>query len=275
MRDDADEAVLRFAAEGIVTPSPAFYQGVARVLCGDPEGGDASFEDAVSLGQQADAHEIRAGALSERSLLAMVRNDWDRAGALAERAGTALRRAGFEDSYVTPLVCVAQARAAMHHRDVPGAHRQLAQAQRLRRLLTYALPHVAVQARIELARLHIALSDLAGARSLMREVDELLKRRPGLGTLVGEAEALRAWLSGPRSPDGPGTSVLTAAELRLLPLLTTHLSFPEIAAELSLSPHTVKSQVWSIYRKLGASSRSQMIARSRELGLLEGEGGVR
>ena len=64
--------------------------------------------------------------------------------------------------------------------------------------------------------------------------------------------------------------VLTAAELRLLPLLTTHLSFPEIAAELSLSPHTVKSEAWSICRKLGASSRSQMIARSRELGLLEG-----
>ncbi len=104
----------------------------------------------------------------------------------------------------------------------------------------------------------------------MREIDELLKRRPGLGTLVGEAAALRAWLSGPRSPGGPGTSALTAAELRLLPLLTTHLSFPEIAAELSLSPHTVKSEAWSIYRKLGASSRSQMIARSRELGLLEG-----
>jgi LuxR family maltose regulon positive regulatory protein len=102
-----------------------------------------------------------------------------------------------------------------------------------------------------------------------READELLRRRPGLGTLVGEAGALRAWLSGPRRPGDTGTSALTAAELRLLPLLTTHLSFPEIAQELSLSPHTVKSQAWSIYRKLGASSRSQMIARSRELGLLE------
>jgi ATP/maltotriose-dependent transcriptional regulator MalT len=67
-----------------------------------------------------------------------------------------------------------------------------------------------------------------------------------------------------------GVSALTAAELRLLPLLTTHLSFPEIAQELSLSPHTVKSEAVSIYRKLGASSRSQMIAQCRELGLLEG-----
>ena len=39
---------------------------------------------------------------------------------------------------------------------------------------------------------------------------------------------------------------------------------------MSLSPHTVKSQAYSIYRKLGASSRSQAVARSRELALLDG-----
>ena len=53
-------------------------------------------------------------------------------------------------------------------------------------------------------------------------------------------------------------------------MLATHLSFPEIGAELFLSPHTVKSQAMSAYRKLGASSRSQAVTRSRELGLLEG-----
>jgi len=37
-----------------------------------------------------------------------------------------------------------------------------------------------------------------------------------------------------------------------------------------LSSNTVKSQAMSIYRKLGASTRSQAVARSRELGLLEG-----
>jgi LuxR family transcriptional regulator, maltose regulon positive regulatory protein len=53
-------------------------------------------------------------------------------------------------------------------------------------------------------------------------------------------------------------------------MLATHLSFPEIGAEMFLSPHTVKSQAASIYRKLEASSRSQAVARSREVGLLEG-----
>ena len=104
----------------------------------------------------------------------------------------------------------------------------------------------------------------------MREIDELLKRRPDLGTLTGEAQALRARLSKERSPSVPGASSLTAAELRILPLLTTHLSGPEIAAELFVSVHTVKSQQASLYRKLGVASRSEAVARSREVGLLEG-----
>ena len=58
----------------------------------------------------------------------------------------------------------------------------------------------------------------------------------------------------------------------MLPLLATHLSFPEIAAELTRSPYTIKAQMKSIYRKLGASSRHEAVTRARELGLLEGDG---
>jgi LuxR family maltose regulon positive regulatory protein len=104
----------------------------------------------------------------------------------------------------------------------------------------------------------------------MRETDELLKRRSGLGTLVGEAQDVRARLAKQRGRSAPGASALTDAELRLLPLLTTHLSFPEIATELFLSPNTVKTQANSIYRKLGVSTRSQAVTQARELGLLEG-----
>ena len=137
-------------------------------------------------------------------------------------------------------------------------------------MVTYAMPQLAVQARIELTRVHLALADVAGARTLMREIDELLKRRPDLGTLVGQAQVLRTQLSAEHGPRVPRASSLTGAELRVLPMLATHLSFPEIGADLFLSPNTVKSQAISIYRKLGASSRSQAVARSRELGLLGG-----
>jgi DNA-binding NarL/FixJ family response regulator len=132
------------------------------------------------------------------------------------------------------------------------------------------VPYLAVQARIELARCHLALGDVTAARMLLREVDQILTRRPGLGVVVQQADDMRAELSAARDTSAPRASALTVAELRLLPMLSTHLSFPEIAREVFLSCNTIKSQAYSIYRKLGASSRSQAVTRSRELGLLEG-----
>jgi len=59
------------------------------------------------------------------------------------------------------------------------------------------------------------------------------------------------------------------AELRLLPILPTYLSFQEIADGLSVSRNTVKTQALSIYGKLQASSRGEAVERAVELGLLE------
>jgi LuxR family maltose regulon positive regulatory protein len=270
MLTDTAEAVRLFSEAGIPTSAPAVMRGIALVLSGDLESGDAALAEAVGLAEQTAALDLSALALGERSLTAMARREWRQAEDLAGQARAMLRRSGAEDSYIGPLICAAQARVAIHHADVSAARQQLVSAQPARPRLTYAIPHVAVQARIELTRVHLALADKAAAATLMREIDELLEQRPGLGTLAGEAQQLRAQLGAARGPNTPGASALTAAELRVLPLLTTHLSLPEIAGELSLSPHTIKSQAYSIYRKLGASSRSEAVTRSRELALLEG-----
>ena len=112
-----------------------------------------------------------------------------------------------------------------------------------------------------------SVSSTAAAPYLARHT-----RDPGHRIEAGEAATIppagRARLANERDSSAPGAPALTSAELRLLPLLSTHLSFPEIAGELFLSRNTIKSQAYSIYRKLGASSRSQAVARSRELGLL-------
>ena len=266
MRADADEAVHRFTAAGMMPATVPTAQGIARILCGDLDGGDAFLEDAVRIGDRG-APDVLVRALSQRALVAMERHRWDQAEALASQARSVLQRAGIEK---WSLLCAVQARLALHRGDIPAARRELISAQELRPLLTYALPHLAIQFRIELIRVHLGLSDLAGARTLMREVDELLEQRPKMGVLVDEADELRARLSRKRGSGDAGASTLTAAELRLLPLLTTHMSFPEIAAELFVSPNTVKSQAMSIYRKLGAVSRHQAVTRSRELGLLDG-----
>jgi LuxR family maltose regulon positive regulatory protein len=270
MHVDADQAARKLAEARHDSYSIPLLQGLAELLCGDLDGADAFFAEAEAIeNPYFDAHQF-AMVRCERSLVAMARNQWDQAEDRVRRAQAGLRRGGAEDSYAVAFTSAVQARIALHRGDVPAARRELITALRLRLLLTYAQPHWAIQLRIALLRVHLALSDLAGARTLMEEIDEILNRRPGLGALADQAEALRSQLGQAVGSGAPGASALTAAELRLLPLLSTHLTVPEIAAELVLSPHTIKSQMKSIYRKLDAANRHQAVTRARGLGLLEG-----
>ena len=63
---------------------------------------------------------------------------------------------------------------------------------------------------------------------------------------------------------------LTPAELRLLPYLQTHLTIAEIGQRLFISRNTVSSEVGSIYRKLGVTTRGAAVERAVSLGLLGG-----
>ena len=68
--------------------------------------------------------------------------------------------------------------------------------------------------------------------------------------------------------------MLTPAELRLLPLLSTRLSFREIGEQLNVTRNTIKTQAIAVYRKLGVSSRNDAIDRAAELGLLDAAHGT-
>ena len=265
MRADADEAAHKLAVAGIATSGATLAQGIARILAGDLDDGDRCLQETIRVAQDTGGHQQQAEALAQRSLLAIARGDWSQGEALADRASAVLARAGIERL----VPCAVHARVAMHRGDLTTVRQQLVTAQRLRPASTYGQPHLAVQARIELIRVHLALADITGARTLMREIEEILRHRPDLGTLVAQVGQLQAQLSKQHDPDAPGASALTAAELRLLPLLCTHMTVAEIAADLILSPHTIKSQMRSIYRKLDATNRRQAITRARELGLID------
>jgi LuxR family maltose regulon positive regulatory protein len=61
---------------------------------------------------------------------------------------------------------------------------------------------------------------------------------------------------------------LTAREREVLGFLSTNLTAPEIAAQLVLSVHTVKTHMRSLYAKLGVHRRADAVERARSLGLL-------
>jgi len=125
---------------------------------------------------------------------------------------------------------------------------------------------LSVEVRLELASIHLALGDAARAAAQVDQAEAILSRRPHHPGLSSRAREIRAQAAAATSRVD-ARPALTAAELRLLPLLTTHLSFQEIADEIRLSRNTVKSQAISVYRKLGVSARGEAIARAAAAGL--------
>jgi LuxR family maltose regulon positive regulatory protein len=160
------------------------------------------------------------------------------------------------------------ARLSVHHGDVKEAHRQLARAMRGRPSATYLLPYLAVRLRLQLAQVYLAIAEPATARQLLREIDDILSHRPALGALIGEIDDFRRTLASSATIGADGRLPLTPAELRLLPYLQTHLTADKIAERLFLSGHTIRSEVKSIYRKLGVSSRNDAVQRATAIGLL-------
>jgi LuxR family maltose regulon positive regulatory protein len=269
MRADA-ELALQLIPLGSLWRAPAqLLLGISHLLAGDLGVADRVVTEAVEVAQDTGATVAASVALAERAILAIGRQDWHDAETLVTQARSVVARAQLEECVTSLVVYAAGARVATHHGDLDQADQDLARAQRLRPHATHALPYYSVQARLELTRAYLALANVAAARRALREVDELLRWRPDLGTLPEQASQLRSQLGQVRG-EVIAAAPLTTAELRLVPLLATHLSFREIGQRLHLSPHTVKSQALSIYRKVGASSRSQAVRRVQEIGLLAG-----
>jgi len=268
MQIDAELAVSRLSTASPWRPASLLLDGVAVLFSGDLEQAEVILDQAAEAAVAGGAVWVGVVACSERALLALERGALVEAEAELARAGAFVDDGSPAEYVVTAILLAVTARVAVAKGEGARARQALVSAQRLRPTLTRALSWFAVQAQLELAKAHLAVSDARGAATLLKEADGILRRRPKLGTLVAEAEDLRARISGANQSSG-WPSTLTAAELRLLPLLTTHLTFREIGERLFVSRNTVKTQAISAYRKLDASSRSEAIERAIELGLVD------
>jgi LuxR family transcriptional regulator, maltose regulon positive regulatory protein len=269
MRADSEAAAKDLSPSSPWCPIALLLQGVGTLLSG--EAGEAKAILAKAGEQAASSGAVYAGVVahSELALLALERDDIDAAQGHALEARCFVGDEQIGDYLPTALLLAVSARVAIRRGAGPQARHDLTLAQRLRPQLTHAVSWFAVQSQIELAAAHLALEDPHGAMTLVREAEQVLRRRPSLGTLARRAEQLRRELAVSSGPSEGWASTLTTAELRLLPLLTTHFSFREIAERLFVSRNTVKTQAISVYRKLGASSRSEAVARAIQLGLVE------
>lgn len=267
MLADADFAVTTFERAGPFWSTAALVLGMIRALAGDEVGAGEIFDKVAQSTRATGAWNGASLALAERATLAIEREDWTAAEGFAVQAESIMRRSGMEDYPPNSIVYAVSARVAAHRGDHARATKLLAQAQLLRPKLTYGLAILSIQVRLELAHAYAALAEPAGARTMLIEADGMLGGGRGFGELARRADDVRSKLDAVRTR-APDASTLTTAELRLLPLLPSQLSFPEIGERLYLSRHTVKSHAMSIYRKLDVTSRTEAVERARGLGLL-------
>jgi LuxR family maltose regulon positive regulatory protein len=135
---------------------------------------------------------------------------------------------------------------------------ELEQGVLLRRLWGQQLD--VVDGLVALAPATAATGDRARAAELLDEAEAILAGCPDPGALPGRLAAARRTAGAGAARTG---ARFTDRELTVLRLLSGASSEREIGQELFVSFNTVHSHVKSIYRKLGASSRAEALARAR------------
>lgn len=151
--------------------------------------------------------------------------------------------------------------ALAHRRDEEQAHRQLDAA------LSHALHTRAIGTFVEFgAPMQALLSQHSQRRSTKPAVkaycQQVLAAFPSAPRSAEPAPALTLTPSAQHQHDA-----LTAREREVLRLYAAGLSSPEIAQHFVVSINTIKTQLKSIYTKLDVHSRSEAVARAKELGL--------
>jgi LuxR family maltose regulon positive regulatory protein len=120
-----------------------------------------------------------------------------------------------------------------------------------------------------LAPMRASTGDSEGARSAVREARQTLSLCPSpaaLTHLVADAER-RLRGKAARGATAPEDG-LSSRELEVLRLMPTDMSLREIGSTLYVSHNTVKTHAQRIYRKLGADTRAEAVARARALRLI-------
>jgi LuxR family maltose regulon positive regulatory protein len=268
MRVDAAEAVRLEPPGSPWHTMAALLHGSACMLLGLRDEAVEELERAAQHGRHTAGPGV-SFAIAQRSLLAADEADWSTATACAHAARALVDSAGLQTLLTSLPTYVACAVVALHQGDVQAAGIDTAIAMRLyRRPSPAAIPWLGAQMAIRLGGLLLDLGDHSGARLKATEAGRYLPLLGGRTVLLDQHRKLLADLDHghSRAPDG---TVLTAAELRILPLLPTHLSLAEIAAQLVVSRNTVKTQVAAIYRKLDAGSRAEAVRKATDLGLLD------
>lgn len=227
-----------------------------------------------ALGQMHTIPGFEAGALLMIGWLHLRDGDLATAVSYAEAGRRIADR--HELSHVVPLLVVYSTDALIAARtgEVARARHAIEVVTRSLGRIGEDSPRTRIFGHQLLAEAEHALQNGIEARRHLTEARRVFRQHPLSDALDAEIDRVEALLA--QGPTGSTLAItpLTAAERRLLPLLATHLSLPQIASELHVSRNTVKTHCVAVYRKLGASSRAEAVSEARRLGLIEAQAPV-
>jgi LuxR family maltose regulon positive regulatory protein len=248
-------------------PVLCLVRGVAEHLTGERAAARAVLEEGADLSGAAEPI-VAALCRSVNAMIAIEQKQWGLSEELTDHAVMLVEEHGLATSPISALVFAASAAARARQGRADEAKRDLRRATDLLALLGEFIPWYGAEARILLAHASLSLADAAGARTLLAEASRLARRTSGAVIFEHWFDEAWAYMDTLAESMLAGPSSLTIAELRILRFLPSHRSFREIGTQLGVSPNTVKTQAHAVYRKLGAASRSEAVARASEAGLI-------
>ena len=218
-----------------------------------------------------DAPNVPDGYVGTLGLLALVDGEQGRAESAegwARQALTFARQHFQADSWVASPAHLGLALARASTGRLDEAEREAIRGERLRRAPQPTVGHA--HALLVLAQIRLARSRLARAANDLERAKRAIAEFPDPGRLPAIAATIEQRLVAARATAGSHELVEepSPAELAVLRGLAAGLSRREIGAELYISLNTVKSHTRELYRKLGASSQTEAVARAEALGLL-------
>ena len=227
---------------------------------------------AMQTVERPDAPDVPDGYVGTLGLLALLDGEQGRpetAEAWARQALAFARQHFQADSWVASLAHLGLALACAATGRLDEAEREALRGERLRRSPQPTVGHA--HALLVLAQVRLARSRLARAATDLERAKRTIAEFPDPGRLPAIAAMIEQTLIAARANAG-SREVLeepSPAELAVLRGLAAGLSRREIGAQLYISLNTVKSHTRELYRKLGATSQTEAVARAEALGLLE------
>ena len=167
----------------------------AQLLLGNTEEAGTLFVESAAVAVDQGNRPTVILSQAELAVIAMDAARWTEASEHLRLALDTVEAGQLHDYSLIVLAFAAAARLAAHHGDHQQADRHLRQAMRGRPSCTFVLPFIAVRVRLQLAKAYVALDDRGTARHLLREIDDILLRRPALGALVDEVVGVRESLT--------------------------------------------------------------------------------